>query len=313
MRKAGCTRWAVLVMALLASFGCKKKETAPAQKSAEVPADAPTKPRVVELTTEVPGLSGLTRDEHGALWAPAERPPRDKPYTVLRIDPETYGITEYTVEGVPARTDLESIAWVDGTRFVLGTETARGGRSQDVILEGSLRGDKLVVSPIGQLEYALWGLTATSNDGIEGLCHVDGMLALATELSAKEQGRRWAPLATYDPNTQTWTAHWVALSSKDGVLAGMDCRSRGESIEVLAVERNIGARRLLRFLVPRGSVSERIEPVAVTRLGDERTGPNFEGLVWMSDGSAILGNDNQFGKALMGKSYLYFLAADEIR
>ena len=66
-RWARRVRWAALAMALLASSGCEKKETAPAQKSAEVPAYASTKPRVVELTTEVPGLSGLTRDEHGAL------------------------------------------------------------------------------------------------------------------------------------------------------------------------------------------------------------------------------------------------------
>jgi hypothetical protein len=232
---------------------------------------------------------------------------------VLRIDPESLSITAYSVEGVPKGTDLEAIAWVDGVRFVLGTETGEGGRARDVVLEGRLEGEKLVVTPVGNLEYALWGITATANDGIEGICHVDGLLIFATELEKTEDGRRWAPLATYAPNTGTWTAHWVALSSEDGTLAGMDCRDKGNTIEVLAIERHIEARRLLRFMVPRGTKPQRIEPLGVTVLTGERVGPNFEGLVWMSDGSAILLNDNQLGRVRMGNSHLYFLAADEVR
>lgn len=306
-------RGGLLALALLACAGCTKDRT-PAEESASTPvADTAARPRVLDLQTEVRGLSGLSRDEHGALWAPAERPSNGHPSTVLRIDPKTLGITPYPVEGVPKGTDLESIAWVDGTRFVLGTETGKGGRVRDVVLEGRLDGDKLIVTPVGQLEYALWGMTATTNDGIEGVCHVGGVLVLATELEKKEDGRRWAPVATYDPNTRSWTAHWVALSSEDGTLAGIDCRARGDAIEVLAIERHIESRRLLRFVVPRGPQSQRIEPIGVTLLTGERSGPNFEGLVWLPDGSVYLLNDNQLGRVRMGQSHLFFLTANEIR
>lgn len=301
-----------LAAVLLACASCKT-ERAPAKDAEAVAVEAPVRPRVVELPTEVLGLSGLSRDEHGAFWAPAERPSNGYPSTVLRIDPETLAITAYPVEGVPRETDLESIVWMDGTRFILGTETRGGGRTRDVILEGRLQEDKLVVTPVGNLEYALWGLTATSNDGIEGLCQVDGTLVLATELEKTENEQRWAPVATYEPNTGTWTPHWVALSTEDGTLAGVDCRDSGDGIEVLAIERHISSRRLLRFVVPRGTQPQRIEPSGVTMLTDERTGPNFEGLVWMPDGSVFLLNDNQLGRVRMGNSRLYFLAANEIR
>jgi len=306
-------RVGVLALALLASAGCKEK-AAPVEPAEPKPKIATVaRPRAVELPYEVLGLSGLSRDEHGAFWAPAERASNGKPNAVLRIDPDTFAITVYPVEGVPDGADLEALAWADGTRFILGTERGESARARDTILEGRLEGEKLTVSSVGQLAYSLWGLTATSNDGIEGVCQVDGTLVFATELAKEEDGRRWAPVASYEPNTQSWTAHWVALSSDQGKLAGMDCRSKGDAIEVLAIERHYDARRLLRFLVPRGNVSQRIEPIAVTQLTDEMAGPNFEGLVWMPDGSVVLLNDNQLGRARMGNSHLYFLAADEIR
>jgi hypothetical protein len=305
----------LIALALVAAAGCKKSG------ATEPPAEEPPEPEVVvvprtmTLDTPVLGLSGLSRDEHGALWAPAERPSNSHPSAVLRIDPDTGGITAYPVKGVPSGADLESIAWIDGTRFVLGTERGESGRARDVILEARLDGETLVASPIGNLEYSLWGITATTNHGIEGLCSVGGTLVVATELHQRKVGRRWAPLAVYEPTTQTWTAHWVALVSENGKgkLAGIDCRAKGDAIEVLAIERDIEVRKLLRFAVPRGPVTRNIDPDGVTTLDDSPVGPNFEGLVWMPDGSVVLVNDNQLGRAQMGSTQLHFIAANDIR
>lgn len=285
-----------MALALVACVGCTKKE--------------PRGPgRVVSLQTDVVGLSGLTRDEHGALWVAGEDAD-----AVLRIDPETFGVTRYPVVGAPEGTDLEAMAWVDGTRFVIGTETQDKGRTRDVVLDGRLEGEQFKVSPIGHLEYAHWGLTAPDNHGMEGICHVDGILVVATELIEEARDRRWAPLATFDPKIQTWTAHRIALTSKTGKLAALDCRKVDGAIEALAVERHYGESRLLRFRVPQGTQGQWIEPTVaadVSKLVSPL--PNFEGLAWLADGSAVLVADNQYKGAALGPSRLYFIPASAMQ
>lgn len=286
---------AFAVALLFASAGCTKKE--------------PHGPgRIVTLDTDVVGLSGLTLDEHGAFWAPGE-----DGRAVVRIDPETFGVTRYAVAGVPPETDLEAMAWAEGTRFVLGTETQQKGRLRDVVLDGRLDGPQFVVASVGNLDYAHWHLTAPDNRGIEGICHVDGVLVLATELVERQRGRRWAPLAMFDPNTQTWTAHRVALTSKTGKLAAIDCRIANGSIQALAVERHYGVSRLLRFSIPRGPEGQWIEPTVAADLSQSVSPlPNFEGLVWMEDGSAALVTDNQHRGATRDPSRLYFIPASAL-
>lgn len=285
-----------MALALVACVGCTKKE--------------PRGPgRVVSLQTDVVGLSGLTRDEHGALWVAGEDAD-----AVLRIDPETFGVTRYPVVGAPEGTDLEAMTWVDGTRFVIGTETQDKGRTRDVVLDGRLEGEQFKVSPIGHLEYAHWGLTAPDNHGMEGICHVDGILVVATELIEEARDRRWAPLATFDPKIQTWTAHRIALTSKTGKLAALDCRKVDGAIEALAVERHYGESRLLRFRVPQGTQGQWIEPTVaadVSKLVSPL--PNFEGLAWLADGSAVLVADNQYKGAALGPSRLYFIPASAMQ
>ena len=225
-------RAAVPLALLLVCVSCTKKE--------------PRGPgRIITLETDVAGLSGLTVDNHGAFWASGEDGD-----AVIRVDGETFAVTRYPVSGGPAETDLEAIAWVGGAQFILGTETQRKARLRDVLLTGHVRSDGFPVGPVGHLDYARWGLTAPDNHGIEGICHVDGLLILATELVELQRGRRWAPLGMYDPKTQTWTAHRVGLSSKTGKLAAMSCKVERGSIVALAVERHFGVSRLLRFQIP---------------------------------------------------------------
>ena len=281
---------------LLACAGCPKEE--------------PTGPgRIVTLDTEVVGLSGLTVDEHGAFWAPGE-----DGAAVVRIAPDAFGVTRYQVSGGSAGTDLEAMAWVDGTRFVLGTETQKKGRLHDTVLDGRLDRGRFAVASVGSLDYARWNLTAPDNRGIEGICHVDGVWVLATELVERQRGRRWAPLGMFDPKTQSWTAHRVELSSKTGKLAALDCRKVDGAIEALAVERHYGVSRLLRFEVPRGSEGRVIEPTVAADLSELVSPlPNFEGLVWMQDGSVVLVTDNQYRGSAPDPSRMYFIPASAIR
>jgi len=261
--------------------------------------------RVVTLETDVAGLSGLSRDEHGAFWASGEGAD-----AVLRIDPDTFGVTRYPVVGAPKGTELEALTWTEGVRFVIGTETQDKGRTRDVILDGRLDGGRFRVTPIGHLEYSRWQLTARDNHGIEGICHVDGVLVLGTELVEKARDRRWAPVGMFDPKIQTWTAHRVALSSETGKLAALDCRRRAGVIEVLAVERHYEVSRLLRFTIPEGPEAQWIEPAVVADLAKLVSPlPNFEGLAWLEDGSAALLTDNQYRGPVREPSRLYFIPA----
>ena len=289
-------RAAVAVALLLASAGCTRKE--------------PRGPgRIVTLDTEVTGLSGLTVDDHGAFWGAGEDGD-----AVVRIDPVTFGVTRYPVSGGPTKTDLEAMAWVDGTQFVLGTETQHKGRLQDVVLDGRLDGGRFEVTPIGSLDYARWHLTAPNNRGIEGICHVDGLWILATELVELQRGRRWAPVAMFDPKTQIWTAHRVGLTSKTGKLAAMSCRIVDGSVVALVVERHFGVSRLLRFQIPRGPEAQWIEPSIAADLSKSiEPLPNFEGLAWMDDGSAVVLTDNKYRRRVRKPSRLYFIPASAMQ
>jgi hypothetical protein len=289
-------RAAVVVGLLLVCAGCTKKE--------------PSGPgRIVTLDTDVIGLSGLTVDEHGAFWASGEDGD-----AVVRIDPETFGVTRYPIAGGLPGTDLEAMAWVDGTRFVLGTETQEKGRLRDVILDGRLDGSGFAVARVGDLDYARWHLTAPDNRGIEGICHVDGVLVLATELVEIQRGRRWAPVGMFDPKTQTWATHRVGLASKTGKLAAMSCRVIDGTLVALAVERHFGVSRLIRFSIPQGPESQWIEPAMVADLSELISPlPNFEGLVWMQDGSAVVVTDNRYRGAAREPSRLYFIPASAIQ
>ena len=289
-------RAAVAVALLLVCAGCTKKE--------------PRGPgRIVTLDTDVDGLSGLTVDDHGAFWASGEDGD-----AVVRIDRETFGVTRYAVAGGPPNTDLEAMAWVDGTRFVLGTETQKKGRLRDVVLDGRLDASRFVVASVGQLDYARWHLTAPDNRGIEGICHVDGVLVLATELVERQRGRRWAPVGMFDPKTQTWTAHRVGLTSKTGKLAAIDCRMTDGSIEALAVERHYGVSHLLRFKISQGPEGQWIEPTVAADLSESVSPlPNFEGLAWLKDGSAVLVTDNKYRGRARDPSRIYFIPASAIQ
>ncbi|MDH3845875.1 MAG: esterase-like activity of phytase family protein, partial [Myxococcales bacterium] len=255
------------------------------------------------------GLSGLTRDGEGVLWAVGEHGD-----AALRIDPTSFAIRQYPVVGCPPKTDLEALAWMGDGRFVIGTETQEAGRAQDVLLYGRVEGGRLIVDSTDACDYGLWGLTASDNHGIEGLCRLDGVLLLATELIDRQRGRRWAPVATLDRETQTWTAHRVGLTTKTGKLAALGCRVIDGKIAAIAVERHFGVSRLLRFDIPHGEEGAWIEArivVDLAKLIDPL--PNFEGLVWNDDGSVVLLTDNEYRGVVREPSRLYFIPTSALR
>jgi hypothetical protein len=243
------------------------------------------------------------------LWAVGER--GDK---ALRIDPTTFAVESYSIVGCPSETDLEALAWMADGRFVVGTETQEAGRTRDLLLYARIEGGQLAIRSVEAFDYGLWGLTASDNHGIEGLCHVDEVLMLATELIGQRNGRRWAPLAMLDQRTQSWTAHRVSLTSKTGKLAALGCRIIDGEVAALAVERHFGVSRLVRFEVPKRAQSAWIQPRIVADLSQLIDPlPNFEGLVWEDNGSVILLTDNEYRGVAREPSRLYFIPASALK
>lgn len=288
----------VVASAMLACVSCNSCNTTPTGPGP-----------IIDLDTKVTGLSGLTRDADGMLWAAGEHAD-----AVLQIDPDGYAIREYPVVGAPPGTDLEGLAWVEGNRFFVATETQEAGRADDVLLEGRVEDDRFVVRPWQRVAYTPWGLSAPKNRGMEGLCHVDGVLILATELVDEQRGRRWAPVAMLDLATKTWTTYWVALSSHTGKLAGVGCRKIDGEVVALAVERHFGVSRLLRFPLRPGKSGERIEPEVAADLSKViKPLPNFEGVLWKDDGSVVLLTDNHYRGRAPDPSRLYLVPASVLQ
>ena len=271
---------------------------------------APTGPGpIVALSTDVPGLSGLTRDPAGVLWAVGERGD-----FLLEIHPTSFRVTPYPVAGAPKGADLEALASTGPGSFVIGTETQEPGRTTDALLLASIDQGRLKIRAKESLDYRSWGLEAPKNHGIEGLCYVDGIVVMATELVDEQRGRRWAPVALLDLDTKTWRLHRVALTSDTGKLSALDCRRIGGEIVALGVERHFGVARLIRFEVPTSSTGAWLEPRVVADLAARIDPlPNFEGLSWADDGSVVLLTDNRYAGSIREPSTLYFIPASALQ
>lgn len=278
----GGTGWAWLLVAC----GCGSTEPPPGPP--------PTRLQQQEIATSVDGLSGLTTDGDGVRWSiaereralvtiPAEGPPRRVP-----------------LRGVPDGLDTESIAWVEGARFAVGTESMDEDRTSDLVLVVELGADEARV--VGRLEvpYAMLGIEAEENRGVEGIAFVPGVstnewpgtLIVAMENVVERGGRRYAPLGVYADGR--WRRALVALSTDTGKIAALDARAVDGGIEVRAIERHYGVMRVLGFTL--GPSAETITPTLVVDLaGRVRGDANLEGLTRVGDELWLIA-DNHHGR-----------------
>jgi hypothetical protein len=246
-------------------------------------------PERIRLDDSVPdGLSGLTRDGDGVLWA---SPETNRHLVAIR---QRHTATMVPLEGMPEGLDLESIEWMDGHRFLGGTESMDTSRTSDPLVVIEVGGTARVVSQI-PIPYAALGIVAEENHGIESLCYANGHAVAIFENVLDEDGRV-APIALVTVEPFAVVSHRLALTTETGKIAGLACRARGSSIDAFAIERHYEVMRVVRFSIGVGSPSTRIRPRLVADLAGALDGdPNLEGLA-IDGEDLVLVVDNHYGE-----------------
>jgi hypothetical protein len=227
------------------------------------------------------GLSGSALDDRGRLWAIPERQ-----RALIRIVHGRGGeltVTQIPLDGVPDELDTESLAWLGGARFAIGTERRLAGRGVDAVLLAELRGARARVTAALSLDYrALFRISVPSNQGIEGLCRAGPYLIAGGEPVVLEHGRRFAPIARRRlDRDEPWTPFLVELTSKTGKLSALDCWSSGQALlHVLGVERDYGTTRIVHFGLPASGSGAHLQARMLANLDSRlQEMPNVEGIV----------------------------------
>ncbi len=240
---------------------------------------------------DLSGLSGMTIDDAGTVWAVPED---DRWLTPLAFFDRPHLKPDLPLRGVPEDWDTESLAWLGGQRFAFGTERD-DERDSDLILIAEVSNGAVEVKERIEVPYAPWGVTPTANHGIEGLCAVKPLLLLATENVGIAAARRFAPLASYNLETGALTYYRLWLTSDSGRISSLVCRRTDRGVEAIAIERHYGVGRLITFVWPSDG-RQAIEPTLLIDLVPHFFPlPNYEGLVWRDDGTILILADNDSG------------------
>jgi hypothetical protein len=245
------------------------------------------------------GLSGSALDGVGRLWA---IPERQRALIKLERDADdVVQVRAVPLDGVPDELDTESLAWLGSDRFAIGTERRLAGRGIDAVLLVRLVGDRARVTGAIPLDYReLFGISAPSNEGIEGLCRAGVHLIAAGEPVVVDAGRRFATVARrrLDRN-ESWTPYLVQLTTATGKLSALDCWSSDDSmLHVLAVERHYGTTRIVHFGVPDSGGKRAIIARVLANLDSrfERM-PNVEGIVREGNRVVLLTDHDSLGQS----------------
>lgn len=281
---------------LLALAACgKQHEAGPIDREAarglfeQLPIEAP------------PGMSDLTLDDRGVIWAIAER---DRHVLEIDLAGTTPHVTLHPLDGVPPGVDTEGIAWLGDGRFAIGAEGAHTATA--AILFGELRMQRLVVTHTRAFSNADLGVELTANHGIEAVCGTgDDLLAASETVGRLPDGTRYAPLVRLRGDTLAVTK--VRLTSDRGKLSALHCTfDEGGAAQVIAIERHFGVARILRFAIAHGETE--VTPAIDLDLHPIlRDALNLEGIVRLRDGRVVVINDNQ-SKVVKGPTQLLVFA-----
>ena len=226
-----------------------------------------------------PGVSDLTLDARGTLWAVPER---DR--FVLEIAKPGAPVTLHPLAGVPDGLDTESMAWVGPTTLALGTEGQ--DRATASVLWAELGADgHFTVTRELPLTDDMLGVTLKPNHGAEGMCAWGNDLYVAIEeRGTLPDGARYAPLVHLRDGAFVATDK-IRLTTDTGKISALFCAGPND---FYAVERHYGVHRIL-HVTDHTKLALDLDPL----LHGSR---NIEGIVRLPDGRFVLVNDNQSAK-----------------
>lgn len=245
-----------------------------------------------------PGMSDLTIDDRGVMWAIAER---NRQVVELELGKQPI---IHPLEGVPAGIDTEAIAWLGDGRFAIGTEGNEAATASIMFAERKLQ--TLVVVRTRQLTSADLGVELTDNHGIEAICgHGDEILAATEAVGRLPDGTRYSALARIKGDSIQLTK--VRLTSNVGKLSALYCTWNVDgSVQILAIERHFSVSRILKLTLQPDDVD--ITPTVELDLAPIlHDSLNLEGIVRLSDGRLVVINDNQ-SKTVVGPTELLVFA-----
>jgi hypothetical protein len=234
------------------------------------------------------GMSDLTIDDRGVLWAIAER---DRHIVEIELDdddPPT--IKQHPLDGVPAGVDTEALVWLGDGHFAIGAEGATTPTAS--IMFGELRDRQLVVTRTRALSNADLGVELTANHGIEAVCgRADDLLAACETVGLLPDGSRYAPIVRV--RGESLSVIKVKLTSDRGKLSALHCRfDDNGNADVIAIERHFGVARILKFSI--GRDDQEVTPTIELDLHPIlRDAMNLEGIVRLADDRFVIINDNQ--------------------
>lgn len=246
--------------------------------------------------TDLDGLSSLAVGEGGNLFTLPERRP-----VLLELSPTGAEVRRSPLVGAPDGLEFESLAWLGGQRFAVGTEGGCEAGAERILLI-TRDADAARVDGVVELPLAAWGTACDHYRGVEGLCAASGRLVAALE-AVVDAGERVAPLARVDLATGEPTALRLALTStkeQGGKISSLDCRARDGALEVLAVERHFNLSRVIGFTLPLDGPAPAtpLQPHVLVDLTPHASGGtrNFEGLARLDERHVLLIVDNYYGR-----------------
>ncbi len=245
----------------------------------------------MELDSKVSGLSGLSFGFDGKLFAVAER---ERVMVVLSLQSRRVS-DEYEIVGVPPGLDLESLAYLGGARFAVGTESLTPMRASDPILILEKKGKEMVVrSSTLAFDYSRFGMSASPNAGVEALCAVPGAIFAGAEPVLANPRR--APLLRFESDGSV-TPFELELTSNEGKLSALACRPNESGVMFIGIERHYGISRVIRFVIGRAEKARVVRVGEIIdlapSLGDAI--PNLEGIEWLSESKIATLSDSSAG------------------
>jgi hypothetical protein len=290
----------IAALALVLVLGCSRHDHTRPPDPPPVQTIHVDTPAVETIRVDTPpGVSDLTLDDRGTLWAIPERDP-----FLVEIALPSGAVVRHPLDGVPPGVDTESLTWLGPGRFAIGTEGEAAATAS--ILSVEARGDRFAVTSERALTEDELGVHLTVNQGAEGLCGRGDDLLVAIETVGKLQdGSRWAPLVHLHAGQVVATSR-LHLTSATGKASAITCTFAADgSADAYVIERHYEVSRLLHVRVP-ASAGEITPTIAIDLDAIFHGAYNLEGVVRLADGRFVLVNDNQ-GHKVEGPTELFVL------